>query len=141
MILIAAADEGGGLTFHNRRQSQDRILRQHILTITEGKRLWMDAYSARQFAGMDAPQITVAEDFLSRAESGDYCFIERCPSPFPPVLISQVILFRWNRRYPSDAPFPIRLEPPGWVMACTEDFAGYSHRKITKGVWNYEEEI
>ena len=37
MILIAAVDDRGGLTFNRRRQSQDRILRQQILSMTAGE--------------------------------------------------------------------------------------------------------
>ena len=37
LILIAAVDDRYGMMFHQRRQSQDRILREKILTMTKGK--------------------------------------------------------------------------------------------------------
>lgn len=33
MILMTTIDDSGGLLFNHRRQSQDRILRQHMLDI------------------------------------------------------------------------------------------------------------
>ena len=50
MILIAAADDSYGMMFNHRRQSQDRVLRQRMLELTAGHTLWMNAYSAKQFA-------------------------------------------------------------------------------------------
>ena len=49
MILIVCVDDHNGMMFNHRRQSQDRILRGDILELAEGKILWMDAYSKKQF--------------------------------------------------------------------------------------------
>lgn len=49
MIVLTAVDSRNGMLFHHRRQSQDRILRQKILSLCAGSCLWMNAYSARQF--------------------------------------------------------------------------------------------
>ena len=43
MKIIACVDENLGLMFHHRRQSQDRIVRERIKTIT--KKLYMNQYS------------------------------------------------------------------------------------------------
>ena len=63
MILIVCVDDAGGLGFNRRRQSQDRALRARML----GKwgRLWMNAYSAGQFAKEDP--VTADEDFLEKS--------------------------------------------------------------------------
>ena len=77
MILVAVVDDRMGLCFHGRRQSQDKRLREKILTLFAGKTLWMNGYSAKQFAkdaGADA--ICVAEDFLTQAGKGEICFVE-----------------------------------------------------------------
>ena len=137
MILIAAIDDQNGMTFHDRRQSQDRVLRQQILSITAGKMLWMDHYSARQFEKLGSWQATIDDAYLSKAVAGDYCFMERLPASFCEGTIEQIILFRWNRRYPGDTFFPIELKAPAWQLISTEDFVGYSHEKITKEVWNH----
>ena len=70
MILVAVVDDRMGLCFHGRRQSQDKRLREKILTLFAGKTLWMNGYSAKQFAkdaGADA--ICVAEDFLTQGRA------------------------------------------------------------------------
>ena len=53
MILIVCVDDHNGMMFNHRRQSQDRILRGDILELAEGKILWMDAYSKKQFVEED----------------------------------------------------------------------------------------
>jgi len=44
-------------------------------------------------------------------------------------------LFRWNRIYPSDVKFPIKLDQGQWHRVSTEDFLGSSHEKITMEVY------
>lgn len=68
MILIVCVDDHNGMMFNHRRQSQDRILRGDILELTEGKILWMDAYSKKQFVEEGMTQIPCGGRFP--AESG-----------------------------------------------------------------------
>ena len=49
MKLILFLDARGGMLFNHRRQSQDRYAREYILKMTEGARLLMNPYSAKQF--------------------------------------------------------------------------------------------
>ena len=51
MVLIICLDDDNGMMFNHRRQSQDRELRKHLMTLTSGKKLWMNHYSAKQFEG------------------------------------------------------------------------------------------
>lgn len=67
MILIVCVDDHNGMMFNHRRQSQDRVLRADILELTGGKKLWMNAYSRKQFAESDAEKIRVDEMFLDVA--------------------------------------------------------------------------
>ena len=53
MIVMVCVDDRGGMMFHQRRQSQDRVLRAHVLAEAEHHTLWMSTYSFRQF--VDAP--------------------------------------------------------------------------------------
>ena len=135
MNVIAVIDDGGGLTFNRRRQSQDRVLRERILRLSEGPRLWTNAYTRKQFDDTASAQICVDEDFLQKAPAGDYCFVENVP--VSPVLerVERVILFRWNRAYPSDVKFDLDLSAPGWTLTHTDEFPGFSHEKITEEVY------
>ena len=135
MIIMICLDDRGGMLFNKRRQSQDVLLRQQILTETAGGRLWMNSYSAKQFAEESAANIVVDEAFMDKARPGDFCFIENvAPSAYEDK-IEKIILYRWNRTYTGDLYFDIPLEEHGWKLIETDDFAGRSHEKITKEVY------
>ncbi len=132
MILIVCVDNQNGMLFNHRRQSQDRALRARILARSAHSRLWMNAYSAKQF-DPTAPQVTVSEAFLSQATAGEYCFLENTdPAPCLDRL-EQVILYRWNRDYPADVRFTLDLS--GFRLHQRVDFAGSSHETITEEIY------
>lgn len=133
MIVIVCIDDGGGMMFNHRRQSQDRILRGRIAEETKDSRLLMDPYTARQFRDNLPQNAVVSEDFLEEAHEGDYCFVEdKDISPYEDK-IEKIIVYRWNRDYPRDAVFPVDLS--GWQLESTEDFEGSSHDEITREVY------
>ncbi len=137
MILITVVDDNQGMLFHDRRQSQDRILRARILSLSAQSRLWMNAYSAKQFGEeeREAAWLRVDEAFLEKAAPGEYCFVENLPVAPYEARIEQILLFKWNRKYPADVRLDIDLAAGGWRVVSTEDFAGYSHEKITMEVY------
>lgn len=136
MIIIAAVDDNLGMMFNNRRVSQDRILRQKIFEITQGSKLWMNSYSWKQFANDDVKNIIVNDSFLSEAISGEYCFVENSSVAQHSKYVEKIILFKWNRNYPSDFSFDLTLS--NWILNETCDFAGSSHEKITMEVYSNE---
>ena len=134
MILAAVIDDDGGLSFHQRRQSRDRVLRQKLLEICVGKMLWMDAYTAGQFDPFPENAV-ISDTFLLDAKENDVCFVEdRAVMPYAGK-IRVVWLFKWNRRYPSDLTLDFIPSDHGMHLVSSEDFAGYSHEKITMEVW------
>lgn len=132
MILIACVDDNLGMLFNNRRQSMDSVLRGRILTMCAGKKLWMNAYSRKQF-NTDAEGITVDENFMAKAGSDDYCFAENISVKPYEKEIQKIILYRWNRVYPADLYFDIDLK--NWHLKERNNFAGSSHDKITEEVY------
>ncbi|MDO5418331.1 MAG: ribonuclease Z [Lachnospiraceae bacterium] len=137
MRLIVCIDEKDGIRFNHRRQSRDKVLLEDVLELAGGSRLWMNAYSAGLFwqYGLERPlKEQVCEDFLMRAEAGDYCFVEQ--GGFEDCLdeAEQVILYGWNRHYPADVHFD-RSRLAGWKLEETREFAGSSHEKITREVY------
>ncbi|MCD8124983.1 MAG: ribonuclease Z, partial [Lachnospiraceae bacterium] len=131
MTVIAAVDDCMGMMFNKRRQSQDRVLRQRIISLAEGKNIWMNAYTAKQFKDQaDTGQIKTDENFMEKARAGEYCFIENVPAVPYEEWIEKIILFKWNRTYPGDVHFDIDLF--AWQMISTEDFPGSSHENITQ---------
>lgn len=133
MILMVCVDKKRGMLFHHRRQSQDRILRERILAATAHTRLWMNAYSAKQFDLDTFPHIHVSETFLSDAAPGEYCFVENVDPSSALDQIEQVILYHWNRDYPADLYFSLDLSP--FTLTRTEEFAGSSHETITEEIY------
>lgn len=129
MIAIVVLDDKNGMMFHQKRQSQDRILRAKILELSKDGQLWMNEYTKKQFE--DSVQIRVGNDFLGEAGSGDYCFVEdEALLPWKEK-IEKLIVFRWNRIYPSDMQFDLTIKEPEWILERKEEFAGYSHDVIT----------
>ena len=57
----------------------------------------------------------------------------RCPGTSENVVADKIVLYRWNRRYPADRYFPVNLNE--WTLISSEEFAGKSHEKVTKEVW------
>ena len=64
MTGIVCLDQEDGLLFNGRRQSRDRVVTEKILSMTEGKPIWMSAYSRRIFPE-DAP-VCVTEDLVGK---------------------------------------------------------------------------
>ncbi len=133
MNVIVCIDDEYGMLFNLRRQSRDRLLRERILMLTKGKKLWMNLYSAKQFEEECAENMFVDEDFLHNAGNGDYCFVENEDITKHIQKIEKIILYRWNRRYPSD--FKFALDLSDWTMESTFEFAGSSHEKITEEIY------
>jgi hypothetical protein len=130
MILIICTDDNKGMLFHLRRQSQDRILRDDIRKLTADGRIWMDAYSAKQFQDVDGMRIQVDEAFLKKAGMGEYCFVEdQDPGPYI-ERIEKIIRYQWNRVYPAD--MFLTLDLSRWKLKDTKEFSGSSHDKITR---------
>lgn len=130
MIVILCIDDKNGMMFNRRRQSQDRVLREQVLRDTGKKSIWMNAYSAKQFADVNPSRLTVYEDFLEKAGEGEYCFVENLDLQSYHDRIEKVILYKWNRVYPAD--FWFQMDLSGWNLEETEEFVGSSHEKITK---------
>lgn len=134
MIVIICVDEKGGMSFNKRRQSQDRVLRERILAMTQGGRLWMTPYSQKQFAGCTASQICVSDVPWEAAGDGEYCFVETADPKRFEDRIEQLIVYNWNRAYPSDLCLGIDLS--AWKLLHGDAFAGSSHERITEEVFD-----
>ena len=120
MTLILCVDDRGGLSFNGRRQSQDRRVREDLLTMAAGGTLWMDGYSRRQFTEPEAAAIQVDRDPAARAaEGGGLCLLE--------LQDPETALERADRR--------LDLPPKGWRLEGRTEFPGRSHDMITKEIY------
>lgn len=133
MNVIICTDNRNGMMFNHRRQSQDCVLRQDIIQEVDDNRLWMNSYSYGQFLDSSLSNLTIAEDFLSKAGVDDFCFLEENNLTPYIHLVKRIIWYQWNRNYPADFYFNVDLST--WKMVTREEFVGSSHDKITKEVY------
>ena len=127
MKLIFCIDDICGMMFFGRRQSQDRILRDYLVERVGAGRLWMSAYSGRQFLPNDV--VVIDDAYLSKAGAEDYVFVE--DGEYDLSLADEVILCHWNRRYQADRFFAEDLRAQGFKKTDTTQIKGSSHDKIT----------
>jgi len=132
MNAIICLDEKNGMLFNKRRQSRDSLLNQKIIALSQGKKLWMNSYSAKLFANED---ILMDDSLPEKAEKGDFCFFEQEIDRSVIDKAESFYVFLWNRHYPADVYFKFDLAQEGFVLAETEEFAGSSHEKITLNIY------
>ena len=134
LILIACVDDGMGMMFNKRRVSRDEAVIKRIIEISDNKSIWMSQYSYLLFENAKTENIVADDSCLDKASSDEYCFIENLSMTNHKDKIDKIILFRWNRSYPSDMKFDIDLNE--WKMNSSEEFAGNSHECITMEVYS-----
>lgn len=133
MIAAICLDNRNGTLFNGRRQSMDREVRRVLLEMAGEKPLRVSPYTAGQFSQEERSRLAVSSDFLAEAGPGDLCFVEETPLAPAEDQLEQLVLFRWNRHYPSDQTLDISLG--GWKLSASQDFPGHSHPNITMEVY------
>ncbi len=104
----------------------DRILRQKLLSLLDGKPLWMSEYTKRQFT--ESGNFLVDDDYEKKAGIDDFCFIEN--KGYDISVCDEIWIFRWNVKYPFDKSFDVDLEKEGFHLDEEQTFVGYSHEEI-----------
>lgn len=132
MNIILCVDKNNGMLFGGRRLSQDCILREKILEIVGESKLWVNSYTAKQFENQES--LTVSDNFLSEAQSGEFCFVENEEIDIEKA--EKVYIFNWNRVYPADTFFEIDLKANGFKKSGKDEFQGNSHKKITLEIFS-----
>ena len=138
MKIIVCLDDNNGMTFNCRRQTKDREVRRDMLFLVRDQELWLNTYSWKQFdPNKIYPQIHVDENFPAHAPENAYCFLESSDYLINKYNVTEVVIYRWNRRYPADTYF--EFDFTGWKKESEKQFAGFSHEKITREVWKHEQ--
>ena len=133
MKLIVCLDERGGMEFNKRRQSRDSRLIEDLMTLTAPSVIYISEYSRILFA--DSERVAVAEntDLLKDTSADPYYFMEKKLPNLHDYPISEVVIYHWNRHYPSDVYFD--LDMSNFQLCGSKDFEGSSHEKITREVY------
>ena len=127
MTLYICLDDRNGLRFNKRRQSRDAALLEDIRSQLAGN-LLIEPFSEKLIREAEIPYVLppeTAEDF----------FAEDVPSDELLEKTSKVVIYRWNRHYPSDLRWEPDLNALGFVRKETADFPGTSHENITREVY------
>ncbi len=132
MIVILCLDDKNGMMFNNRRQSKDKFVIQDILKLVNGKKLFISSYSESLFQGLES-KLIIDNNFLNNAAEEDYCFVENNNLKDFSEKIEKIIVYKWNRIYPSDLKLEITIQD--WNLIGRFEFVGNSHDKITREVY------
>ena len=133
LTVAIPVDDGMGMTIFGKRQSSDRVLIADFMKDHEGKSIYISSFSRRLFENYDSVNIT--DDPINDSCEGGVLFIENIK---PSIFIGDVgtlIIYRWNREYPSDTKFDIDPEKEGFKLISATDFVGSSHKKISKEIY------
>ncbi len=133
MKIFVCVDEYFGMSFAGRRQSRDKHLLEYITQKCQGTKLWLNLYSSIIF-DLYKIKLSIDENFLEMAETGDFCFVENFNLADYEDKIEIIYLCKWNRNYPSDFYFNIDLEK-NFKLINTDEISGYSHEIITVEKW------
>ena len=129
MKTILCLDERGGMTFLGKRQSRDERVVEDIIETVGSAKLLVNNYSLPLFPEGFA---ICSDTPLDAAGDEDFCFVET-EDPLPYLnKIDTLIVYNWNRHYPSDKRLSLSPENHGFALRETTEFAGKSHEKITK---------
>ena len=131
MIIAVCVDDRMGMLFNHRRQSRDKFLIDDLMSITE--RVHINSFSEELF-GDYSDRILIDEDFLENASEDDVCFVENIDLEPYSDKINKVILYLWNRHYPSTLKFKVDLSDYNFIEST--EFEGNSHEKITREVYS-----
>ena len=132
MKIILCLDERDGMAFNKRRQSSDARVSEDIVR-TAGGRLVIFPYSEKLIS--EIGECRVSENALCEAREGDYVFVETASVDEQLRNAEGLIIYRWNRHYPSSLKLSVKPEDVGFRLVSTSDFVGNSHEKITKEIY------
>lgn len=133
MKAFVCVDDGFGMAFLGKRLSRDsRVCEDIVLTAAEDT-VYMSPQTKKLFPDFEGAKISdLTDEILS---SSDYYFFETVsPSPYLDY-IEEIVLYRWNRRYPSDLKLGFLPTDSGYARVSVTEFVGTSHDCITKEVY------
>ena len=133
MTVIVCLDNANGMMFNHRRQSRDANVVKDILRTIKGTSLLIAPFSEPLFSQAEC-SVSISDSFLTGADANDYYFVENTSVAEFKEKISKLIIYKWNRDYPSDFYFDIDYAND-YKLETTLDFVGTSHEKITKEVY------
>ena len=128
MNVIICLDDNNGMLFNNRRQSRDIALLCDVFDDLQGEKLYITPFSEKLMAEY-SQGVIVCEDASSLAD-GQWFFCESLDLTAFSEKIERLIVYRWNRAYPSD--MKCELDFSLFSLVGESEPVGNSHPVITK---------
>lgn len=131
--VILCLDDSKGMLFNHRRLSRDAMVFDDIKTYLAGP-LLINPFSEKLVAasGLD---YKLFSEFPAYVEAEAICFIENISVKAHLDKIDRIIIYWWNRKYPSDVKLDFAPVDYGFKLFSTQEIVGTSHKKITREVW------
>ena len=142
MKVIMCLDNNNGMMFNNRRTSRDREVIKDIVYNYKNEKISISVYSKELFEdylkdngleSLEDNNIIVDDDYISKINDNDYCFIEEMSIIDYNIKLEQIVVYRWDRIYPADTYCQIDFDD--YVLKGKEEIKGYSHEKISKEIY------
>lgn len=128
MKLIVCLDDSNGLLFNNRRQSRDSVILEDIFNDIGDEKLNIFPFSESLFA----PYSGMVNIVCEIGTNGVY-FIENIDLSHYVGITDEIIVYRWNRVYPSD--FICDIDFSEFEIKLQTELKGKSHETITKIIY------
>ena len=130
MILIFTLDDNNATQFCGKRQSTDSEVATHILDFANNAPIYMKEKSKSFFntAIRSCSQFVFVDNFNDVPEDA-VCFIEEVVSDEILNKVDLMLVYRWNRVYPSVVKDRLNLDD--YTKHFIESFKGSSHNQIT----------
>ena len=133
MKAFVCVDDGFGMAFLGKRQSRDTRVLEDIISTASKTLVYMTAQTKKLFPDTDLAVASPITDSLLATD--EYYFFET-ESPLGYLdAVDEIVLYRWNRRYPADLKLGFLPSESGYTRVSVTEFVGTSHDCITKEVY------
>ena len=132
MTVIFFLDDKKGMLFNNRRLSRDEEVLNDIRTYLQGE-LYITGFSEKYLAASGLPYKVIPA--LDNFNNDNYYLIENVSVKEHIDKIDRIIIYWWNRTYPSDMRLDFEPADYGFKSKSIYEFAGKSHEKITREIF------
>ena len=133
MTVIFCLDENKGMLFNNRRLSRDAMVFEDIKTYLTGT-LKINSFSEKLVAASGI-NYEIFKNFVTNSDLESFYYIENISVKENLNKIDRIIVYWWNRKYPSDTKLDFDPIERGFKSTSIVDFKGKSHEKITREIF------
>lgn len=131
MKIIVCIDDNYGILFNNRRVSRDKVVIDNIFEYIQSDYLYITDFSTNLFNDyLDSNRIKIVDEINN---DDNYYFIENIDLNSYSEYINKIIIYKWNRVYPSDFKFNLNMDNYNKIEEI--EFVGNSHELITREIF------